>query len=103
MDFLEIISKFEKSILVDLGFELLEQHYVPYSFGSGFSVYRIKGENFKLEYDGKDSILSAFISEKHEKYPNATWENIFQGNGDEFFESRLIEIINKAINYSHGV
>lgn len=43
--FFDIVSRFELQIQESFQIELLELHYIPYSFGFGFVVY--KRENYK--------------------------------------------------------
>lgn len=49
-------------------FELLEYHYIPFSFGSGLLVFRIKGHNHKFVFEGRDNELTWFVSKPHNKY-----------------------------------
>ncbi|MEO8085424.1 MAG: hypothetical protein ABI763_01315 [Bacteroidota bacterium] len=79
IDFSELISRFENAVQTDFKFELLEFHYVPYSFGSGMKAYRINGRAVKLVYDGRDYLATLYISEKHITYSRAEWTEIFSG------------------------
>ena len=83
MNFLELKNQFEHKLKDN--FELLELHYAPYAFGSGMVAYRIKGQNVKLIYDGKDDQIEFLISVKHDKYSNASWTTHFTGNPTDFF------------------
>nr|WP_320023171.1 hypothetical protein [uncultured Draconibacterium sp.] len=49
-------------------FEMLEYHYTPNDFGSGILAYRIKGQNHKFVFDGKENSLTWFVSKPHQKY-----------------------------------
>lgn len=85
--FTEIVVTLEnwlksKSII----FELLELRTTPYSFGSGFFVHRIDGRNVKVVFDGRDNIVSLYVSPKHDKYPSNNWELRFEGNTDKYKE-----------------
>lgn len=93
MNFIELISEFERMISESLKYELLEQHYMNYSFGSGFSAYRIKGRNVKVVYDGKDFLTSIYISAPHEKYPSVKWDRLFFGKEHDLFNLGIIELI----------
>jgi hypothetical protein len=75
MKFTELTAFIESSFEIDL----LELQYYPYTFGSGVVVYRIKGSNVKLVYDGKEDVLSVYKTEKHVKYPTDNWTSIYWG------------------------
>ncbi len=49
-------------------FELQEFHFLPYSFGSGSLAYRIKGQNHKFIFDGRENELTWLISKPYQKY-----------------------------------
>jgi hypothetical protein len=87
MDFLEIKEQFENKLKSD--FELLELHFAPYSFGSGMTAYRIKGQIIKVIYDGKDNQVELLLSAKHDKYSNASWTTIYTGVPIDFIENGL--------------
>lgn len=92
LNFTEIILKFEAQIKVD--FELLENNYSAYLFGSGFAAYRIKGKIFKIIFEGRDNMIEVVKSEKHQKYPNCNWSRFFSGSSKEFLENINVEISN---------
>lgn len=73
-------NKFKKSIedffSNQYKYELLEIHYLGYSFGHTILVYRIKGRNIKFQYDGREGFLDIFISKHHEKYPKCKWDKL---------------------------
>jgi hypothetical protein len=95
LGFLEIISRFESQIRVNFEFELLESHYIPYSFGSGLVVYRIKGKTIKIIYDGRDYLVDVKLSKQHEKYPNCTWIDFFSGDSSDFLENGINKLKDK--------
>ncbi len=86
LDFKDIISKFESQLKTDYEFELQEKSYLPYSFGSGFAAYRIKGNIFRVSFDGRDNIVELEKSENHQKYPNCNWKSLFYAKPNEFLE-----------------
>ncbi|HEX4374225.1 MAG TPA: hypothetical protein VHZ50_13070 [Puia sp.] len=77
VDFLKIKEHFEEQFNP---IELLELNYSRYAFGSGWVVYRVKGKNLKLKFDGRDSILRILISSKHAEYPTKDESEIFEGS-----------------------
>lgn len=90
MDFLELREQFEKKLKNN--FELLELHFTPYSFGSGMTAYRIKGQIIKVIYDGKENQVELLISAKHDKYSNASWTTIYTGTPSDFIENGLLKL-----------
>jgi hypothetical protein len=42
-------------VLTDLGFRLAEEHYHQQDFGSAYTVYRRRGDEVRLIWDGKES------------------------------------------------
>ena len=90
MDFLELKKQFENKLKSD--FELLELHFTPYSFGSGMTAYRIKGQIIKVIYDGKDNQVELLISAKHDKYSNASLTTIYTGVPTDFIENGLLKL-----------
>jgi hypothetical protein len=94
MNFHQVIDKFENE--VNEKFEILEFHYLPYSFGSGTKCYRIKGRNIKLVYNGKEELIEIHVSPYHEKYPTNKWDLIFSDTYRNFNEKGL-NIIKKKI------
>ena len=91
MDFLELKEQFESKLTEK--FELLELHYAPYSFGSGFTAYRIKGRIVKIIYDGKDNQVELVVSANHDKYPHASWTTIFTGHPADFIDKGISKLI----------
>ena len=55
-------------------FELVEFHYLPYSFGSGLLAYRIAGKFHKFVFDGRDGELSCYRTNKNDKYETENFE-----------------------------
>jgi hypothetical protein len=98
LEFLEIISDFEKQIKKDLKYELLEMHYVPYSFGSGFVAYRINGRIVKIIFDGKDNLIESKISSRHERYPAKSVNTFFSGAGSDFSNNGIIAMKNELMS-----
>jgi hypothetical protein len=92
MDFLKLKEQFETKLKE--GFELLELHYVPYSFGSGLAAYRIRGRNVKVIYDGRDNQVELLVSANHDKYPGASWRTIFTGHPTDFIDNEISKLIN---------
>ena len=92
MNFLELKELFESKLKDDLKFELLDLHYSPYSFGSGMTVYRIKGHIIKVMYDGRDNEIELISSKPHDKYPNASWTTILTGSPSDFIESGIAKL-----------
>ena len=66
------LEDFRKNIELKLSsiteFELQEFHFLPYTFGSGFIVYRIKGYFHKFIFDGRECELTWLISKQQHKY-----------------------------------
>jgi len=90
MNFLELKEQFESNLTND--FEVLELHYVPYSFGSGLAAYRIRGQIIKIVYDGKDNQVQLLISARHNKYPNASYTTIYEGLPTDFVEIGIVKL-----------
>ncbi len=90
MDFLELKEIFENKLKNDC--ELLEFHFAPYSFGSGMTAYRIKGQIIKVIYDGKENQVELLVSAKHDKYSNASWTTIYSGVSTDFIENGLLKL-----------
>jgi len=91
MDFLELKEQFETKLAGN--FELLEFHYIPYSFGSGLTAYRIRGRIVKIIYDGKDNQVELVVSANHDKYPDASWTTIFTGHPADFIDKGISKLI----------
>jgi len=95
MEFLALITAFENILSISLKLELLEQHYTPYSFGSGFVAYRINGRNLKLVFNGKDNYTECFLSKPHVKYSNVKdWSMVYSGNTNHLLNSKFAEVLN---------
>jgi hypothetical protein len=77
MDFLEMKTIMEQTI--PYAHDLMEMHYVPYAFGSGFCAYKVRGKNIKLVYDGKDQQIQLLASDFHERYPPENWTILVEG------------------------
>ena len=91
MDFLELKGQFESKLTEK--FELLELHYASYSFGSGFTVYRIRGRNVKIIYDGRDNQVELLVSANRDKYPHTSWTTIFTGHPTDFIDNGISKLI----------
>ncbi len=72
-----------------------EFHYLPYSFGSGLLAFRVKGDIYKITYDGRFKILTVSKSVVHEIYPASKWTIISELNSlnDETIDE-ILAIIN---------
>lgn len=93
-NYLELKDHFEEQLKDNFQFELLELHYLPYSFGSGMTAYRIKGKIFKIIFDGKDNLVECMVSASHDNYIRATWTTIFTGSPIDFIDKGTIELKN---------
>ena len=91
---MQIISRLEEEIKSNCKFELLEMHYLPYSFGSGTTVYRLKGRNLKVNFDGRNRVIDVKLSPKHEKHSTDKGDTIFDGTTSAFFDNGITLIIN---------
>lgn len=89
MDFLQFKEQFEATLNDAFKFELLELHYMPYSFGTGIVAYRIKGKLIRIVYNGRDNEIEVISSKPHEKYPNASWTTIFTGSPSELLNKGI--------------
>jgi hypothetical protein len=95
MEFLEIVSDFESQISEEFKYELLEMHFVPYSFGAGFVAYRINGRTVKIIFDGKDKLIESKISNWHEKYPPKSLDTFFIGSVNDFIDKGIMGVRNE--------
>jgi hypothetical protein len=95
MHFPQIQSEFEAEMIDLFRFELLEQQYHPGDFGSGLVAYKINGRNVKLIYDGKDNLLTAYVSPKHLHYPHDQWHDIYTEQPMNFFKEGIIKTLEK--------
>ena len=93
MNFLELISDFEGKLASKVKFELMETRHAPYSFGSGFSSYMVKGTILRVVFDGKENLIEIQKSKSHEKYPNCNWANAFSGTWIEFTQKDIEELL----------
>ncbi len=84
MMFDQIKEKFEEQIEIDFKLELLESHYYANSFGSGSLLYRIKGRNVKINYDGKEDQVELLILSKSNL---DVWTTIQSTNPHYFIEN----------------
>ena len=71
MNFENFRVDLETKLNLFVKYELIEFHYLEYCFGNGLLVYRINGIFHKFTYDGRDNLLTWWISKKHQKYPEA--------------------------------
>jgi hypothetical protein len=94
--FLELVSEFEIKLKEELQFELLQLYYAPYSFGSGHVVYRIKGRNIQILYDGRDKAVDVSYSKPHAKFPSDGWEQTQTYPIQSFWETGVKDILQKA-------
>jgi hypothetical protein len=90
MNFLQIKEQFESRLTSK--FEVLELHYVPYAFGSGFIAFRTNGQIVKIIYDGKENQVQLLISARHDKYPNASYSTIYEGLPTDFIENAVVKL-----------
>lgn len=78
-------------------FELQEYHYEPFNFGNGILAYRIKGQNHKFIFDGRENELTWLVSKPHQKYFGAKFKEILRTDGLELNSERIEkEIKNSA-------
>jgi hypothetical protein len=68
MNFDEFRKDIEAKLNDVVQFELQEYHFTPYSFGNGILAYRIRGQNHKFIFDGREEELIWLISKSHQKY-----------------------------------
>ena len=76
MNFEDFRKDIESKLSLISEFELVDFHFVPYSFVSGILVYRIKGRNYKFIFDGRDNVLTWLMSEPHIKYSKAKFKEL---------------------------
>ncbi len=99
--FLALVAEFEIKIKEELQFELLQLYYAPYSFGSGHVVYKIKGRNVQITFDGRDNALGMSpievrYSKPHAKFPSDGWEQTQTYSVDAFWDEGIKEILEKS-------
>ena len=97
MNFLELQTRFESKIKDVLKFELLELRYHPYAFGSGLVAYRIKGKNVKLNYDGRDDLVTVYLTSKQVRYPDEPWNELFMAPPNEFLKEGITKLISEIL------
>jgi hypothetical protein len=85
MNFKEIVEKFESLIGEQGKFELLENNYTAYAFGSGFAAYKMNRKILKLIFDGRDGEITLLISPKNGRYPLNDYKTIFIGKDQTLF------------------
>ena len=95
--FVDVINTFE-SLLNNSSFQyqLLESHYMPYAFGSGFNAYKLKQQYLKIVWDGRDHIVSVYSNHKHQNYPVSKWELKFEGNINTFKQLDIKGIVDNV-------
>ena len=97
MNFEAFRKDIEPKIASIAEFELQEYHYEPHSFGNGILAYRIKGQNHKFVFDGRENELTWLVSKPHQKYFGATFTEILKKSGLELDSDRIEkEIKNSA-------
>jgi len=97
MTFEEFREDIERKLNSIAEFELQEFHYQPHSFGNGILAYRIKGQNHKFVFDGRENELTWLVSKPHQKYFGATFTEILKKSGLELGSDRIEkEIKNSA-------
>jgi hypothetical protein len=89
MSLVDIVTKFEYEASSMFQFQVLEILDSRYLFGSGYAVYRSGGINFRIVYEGREGHAYIEISEKHQKYPECTWEVLFAGESKDVFGTGL--------------
>jgi hypothetical protein len=92
MNLQEFKDDLEHKLKDQVDFDLLEFHFLSYSFGCGTLTYRIHGYNYKFTYDGKDNLLTCERSNNHEKYPNCNWNKIFE-KSELVVDPKLVDLL----------
>lgn len=94
--FADIINTLE-SLLNNSSFQyqLLESHYMPYAFGSGFNAYKLKRQYLRIVWDGRDHIVSIYSNHK-QNYPVNEWELKFEGDINTFKQLNIKFIIDNV-------
>ena len=95
MTFEEFRKDIEHKLNSIVEFELQEFHYEPHSFGNGILVFRIKGQNHKFVFDGRENELTWLVSKPHQKYFRASFKEILKMNGLELDSERIEKEIEK--------
>ena len=93
MTFPDLVQQFEAHVAERLPFELLETHYTPYAFGSGYAVYRIRGYLVELVFDGKDGFVTVNISAKHAAHPGTSSTEAYAGSQNDFLANGSREVV----------
>ena len=97
MNFEEFRNNLERILKSIAEFELQEYHYEPFSFRNGILAYRIKGQNHKFVFDGRENELTWLVSKPHQKYFGAKFKEILRMEGLELNSDRIEkEIKNSA-------
>lgn len=89
MNFEDFRKNIESKIELIAEFELQEYCYEPYSFGNGILAYRIKGQNHKFVFDGRENHLTWFVSKPFQKYSEANFKEILRKNKLELSSEEL--------------
>lgn len=97
MTFEEFRKDIEHKLNSPAEFERQEYHYEPHSFGNRILAYRIKGQNHKFVFDGRENELTWLISKPHQKYIGPVFKEILKMDGLELNSDRIKkEIKNSA-------
>ena len=81
MNLQDFKAELEQALISKMRFELLEFHYLGYSYGHGYIAYRIKGFVYVFVYDGRENLLIVQKSHSHSVYPSETMEKIYEQKG----------------------
>jgi hypothetical protein len=80
MNFLEVLGDLEQRLEHSFECEMLELHYIPYSFGSGMAAYSIAGRVLKVDYEGKTDNIQISLSAGQQNYPAGELKVIFSSS-----------------------
>jgi len=83
MTFEDFRKDLETKLSLITEFELQEYRFEPYNFGNGIIAYRIKGQNHKFEFDGRENELIWSVSKPHQKYFGANFKEVKRKDGLE--------------------
>ena len=78
-------------------FELQEYHFTPHSFGNGILAYRIKGQNHKFVFDGRENELTWLVSKPHQKFFGANFTEFIRKDGLELSLNELEKGIKNSV------
>ena len=81
MNFEEFKKDIESKLDSITKFELQEFHFEPFSFGNGILAFRIKGQNHKFVFDGRENELTWLVSKPHQKYFGADLTEFMRKDG----------------------